>query len=284
MTGDKITRQPCYIHGTTEEEQHRLSILNDLINEASLRELALRGGERILDVGSGLGQFTRAMARAAGPGAQVVGIERDARQLAEAVRAAKEDGEEHLADMRGGDALDLPLQADEWGSFDIAHARFVLEHVADPLAVVENMVRAVRPGGRIVLEDDDHDILRLWPEPPGFRQMWQAYFRTYDRLGNDAYIGRRLVALLHEAGAAPRRNTWIFFGSCRGHAAFDALVANMVKILEGARDTVLGQGFLNAEYFDTGLAAVEAWRHRPDSALWYAICWAEGVRQSERTE
>src|SRR5207237_162503 len=115
-------------------------------------------------------------------------------------------------------------------------------------------------------------------EPPGLTQIWQAYIRTYDRLGNDGYIGRRLVSLLVEAGAAPRRNTWIFFGSCQGPPAFTDLAVNMIKILQGARETILAQSFLNAEYFDAGMAAVEAWRRRPDAALWFAICWAEGVR------
>src|SRR5947209_3024812 len=41
-----------YIHGTAPTEQQRLSILNDIINEASLREIALRCSDRVLDVGS----------------------------------------------------------------------------------------------------------------------------------------------------------------------------------------------------------------------------------------
>ncbi|HEY8848416.1 MAG TPA: hypothetical protein VIO12_03935 [Thermoanaerobaculia bacterium] len=53
-----------YIHGTSEEEQRRLSLMNDvLLNPASIRKMALRGDETILDLGAGLGQFTRAMAR-----------------------------------------------------------------------------------------------------------------------------------------------------------------------------------------------------------------------------
>ena len=52
-----------YIHGTAPEEQARLSQLNQLLNDAALRELRLRGGERIVDFGSGLSQLTRAMAR-----------------------------------------------------------------------------------------------------------------------------------------------------------------------------------------------------------------------------
>ena len=52
-----------YLHGSEPEEQRRLSLLNDLLNEGSLRALDLRGDEKILDVGSGLGQLSRAMAR-----------------------------------------------------------------------------------------------------------------------------------------------------------------------------------------------------------------------------
>ena len=67
--------ESIYIHGTSEEEQRRLSLMNDvLLNNAALREMKLRGDERIIDFASGLGQFARAMARAV-PRGHVVGIE-----------------------------------------------------------------------------------------------------------------------------------------------------------------------------------------------------------------
>ena len=66
-----------YIHGSSPEEQRRLSLLNDILNESCLGELKLREGESVLDLGSGLGQFTRLMARTVGSTGQVVGIERD---------------------------------------------------------------------------------------------------------------------------------------------------------------------------------------------------------------
>jgi SAM-dependent methyltransferase len=277
MSADPTRRPSRYVHGTAPRERRRLALMNDLINQGSLRELGLRGGEAVLEVGSGLGQFARAMARAAGTGGRVLGIERDDGQRAEAARLAREDGEEGLVELRAGDALALPLRDDEWGRFDVAHARFLLEHLPDPLAAVRQMVRAVRPGGRIVLEDDDHDVLRLWPEPPGLWAIWQAYIRTYDRLGNDPYVGRRLVSLLHAAGAAPRRNTWIFFGSCAGSPTFEGISENLVVILEGARDTILAGSLLDPQVFDDGVGALKAWSRRPDAAFWFAICWAEGL-------
>jgi SAM-dependent methyltransferase len=267
-----------YLHGTSPEEQRRLSLMNDLVNRASLAELGLRGGERILEFGSGLGQMARAMARAAGPEGRVVGIERSRAQMSGARRLARAAGEEGLVDLRLGDASSPPLRPRERGSFDVAHGRFILEHVRDPLALVRAMVRAVRPGGRIVLEDDDHDVLRLWPEPPGAMALWRAYIRTFESLGNDPYVGRRLVSLLHQAGATPRRNTWIFFGSCAGHPAFPILVDNLLAILRGARARIVGGGHLEERACRGATAAIGRWRRRPDAAFWYAIAWAEGAR------
>jgi SAM-dependent methyltransferase len=263
-----------YLHGTTPDEQRRLSRLNGLLNAASLRELALAGGERVLDVGSGLAQLTREMGRATGR--RVVGVERDPVQIAEALRQAREADEAEWLDLRAGDALSLPLSPEEWGTFDLVHTRFLLEHVRDPLGVVREMVRAARPGGRIVLEDDAHDTMRLWPEPPGFGPLWTAYLRTYDRLGNDPLVGNRLVSLLWEAGAAPVRNTWIFFGSCAGHPDFPAYVENLAGILEGAREPILSGGLLMEHALDGALATLREWGSRPDAAMWFAMAWAEG--------
>lgn len=140
------------------------------------------------------------------------------------------------------------------------------------------MVRAVRPGGRVVLEDDDHNILRLWPESSGFLELWRAYATIYSKLGNDPHVGRRLVALLYEAGASPARNTWIFFGACSGDALFPMVTENMARVVRGARDSVIATGFTDAAGFDRTLEAFAEWSRRPDAAFWYAICWAEGQR------
>src|SRR6476659_260685 len=88
MAGDGMgDADSHYLHGTAPDEQARLARLNDLLNERALAELALWPGQRVLDVGSGLGQLTRGMARQVGPG-RVLGIERSPEQLAAARRLA----------------------------------------------------------------------------------------------------------------------------------------------------------------------------------------------------
>lgn len=267
----------AYLHGTSADEQGRLSLMNRLMNEAALERLGLKGGERIVDFGAGLGQLSRGMARASGR--TVVGIERSGEQLGVARAQAKAAGEEGLLELRQGEVEAPPLRDDEWGSFDLAHGRFVLEHVQDPAAVVRQMVLAVRPGGRVVLQDDDHDVLRCHPEPPGFGPLWRAYERTYDRIGCDPYVGRRLVSLLHQAQARPVRCDFVFFGGCAGEERFAGLVENMIGLFLGARDPIVEGGLLPAPEFERAVEELRQWGERPDAAFWYAIFWAEGVRR-----
>ncbi|MEO1159006.1 MAG: methyltransferase domain-containing protein [Pseudomonadota bacterium] len=277
---DDMSESSEYIHGSSPEEQRRLSLLNGILNESCLRELDLQPGEKVLDLGSGLGQFTRLIARTVGSEGRVVGIERDRHQILQAKSRADSSGESELVEFRKGDALELPLTGSELGSFDLAHARFLLEHVPRPARVIAQMVRSVRPGGRVFVSDDDHDNFRPWPEPVGFQTLWQAYVRSYERLGNDPYVGRRLVSLLRDAGLTSIRNTCVFFGGCAGNERFQAVADNLIGALEGAKDQMLSEDFLDEGSFYTGMDGLQQWKSHSSAVLWYTVCCAEGTAPS----
>ena len=265
-----------YTHGSGETEQGRLTALNRRLNEKCLIEGSFSVGERVIDFGAGLGQFSRMIAGLTR--VPVVAIERSPEQIREALRQAAADGEADLLVIREGDVLSPPILDEEWGTFDVAHTRFVLEHLPDPAEAVRHMARSVRPGGRVILSDDDYDTLRLWPEPAGFAVLWEAYKRTYDRHGNDPIVGRRLVQLLHQAGLRPRRNSLVFFGGCSGQSEFEDVVLNIVEVIDEALDDIVVTGVpRNAAM--AGLDALAVWSREPNSAVWYGMAWAEGVKQ-----
>lgn len=267
-----------YIHGYSAAEMERLTRMQDILNGAELAAIDLVGVRKLLDVGSGLGQMTRLLARTLGAGAKVVGVERDGRQREAAAWQAEEAGESGLVEIRAGDATALPLADDERGSFDLAHARFLLEHVPDPPAVVREMVAAVRPGGRVVLFDDDHELLRLWPACPEAERAWRIYWESYRDHGLDPLIGRRTTSLLRDAGARPTRVTTVFYGACRGMPVFDLVVDNLIGVMEGAADGLDRSGRLRRAEMDAALATLAGWRDREDAAVWYSLPLAEGVR------
>jgi SAM-dependent methyltransferase len=276
VIGMSLENGGTYIHGSSAPERERLALMNDLINDDCLEALDLSDEELVLDLGAGTGIFTRRMAAVLPAAARIVGIERDPAQLEAACAAQPEANAACIVEYRQGDAAGPPLEAGEWGQFDLAHARFLLEHVAEPLAVVRQMVDAVRPGGRIVLLDDDHELMRLWPEPPGVQRAWQAFYSAFAGLGLDPCVGRKLPSLLSRAGARATRIQYVFYGACAGEERFEDIVENLASVLAGARDTVLAAGAISDGDYDQAVTNLRAYKQAEDASVWYVINWAEG--------
>ncbi len=247
------------------------SLLGGLLDPDCLVALRLESHESVLDVGCGHGEFTgQLLARAR----TVVAVDRDATAL-ERARARTPGGE-----FRLGDATELPLHRGEWGTFDVVHARYLLESVREQALVVAQLVRAARPGGRIVIADDDHEALCFWPPCPAVHALWTAYLRAFDAAGNDSIAGRKLIALLAGGGATPVRNRSISFDTCAGEPFFAAAVGRLRQVFLDWREGILATLGGDAPAFDATLAEFAVWSERPDATIWYLLRWAEGRRPS----
>lgn len=99
-----------------------------------------------LDVGAGQGHWTRTVARLLPKGASIVGVEREPRWVELAARAPPVDGVPVSYQVGGAERMPF---AD--ASFDLVTCQTLLIHVADPRAVVAEMTRVLRPGGRLLL-------------------------------------------------------------------------------------------------------------------------------------
>ncbi len=264
-----------YIHGSHAEEQDRLSLLNSLLNDAYIRDIGPINARRIVDFGAGLGHFTGLLQKHAHPGAYVLGLERDEHQLAKARTEFAE------VDFVQADITNLDLADHLWESFDLAHTRFVLEHLPDPQSVVMSMARAICPGGQVILSDDDHSAMTVFPEIDGFDAIWNAYIQTYHLNGNDPFIGRKLVYLLSEAGLKPVRNGFTFFGSCAGSPYFHDFVANLVGVLDGARAMMIEHTLTEEKQFQKVLQNIQSWAALPNAAIWYPLFFAIGEKISD---
>ncbi len=109
----------------------------------ALEMLSLSGGERVLDVACGTGNFTRRFARASGDGV-VVGLDASRTMLE---RAAQETSADNVAYLRG-DACALPFRN---GSFDAICCFAALYLIERPMQAVDEIARVLAPGGRIAL-------------------------------------------------------------------------------------------------------------------------------------
>jgi demethylmenaquinone methyltransferase / 2-methoxy-6-polyprenyl-1,4-benzoquinol methylase len=114
--------------------------------ERAADEARVGPGSRVLDVATGTGDLAIELARRVAPGGEVVGSDFSEEMLARARRKPKPTGAELRFEW--GDALELPF-AD--GSFDAATVGFGARNFSDLARGFEEMVRVVRPGGRVVV-------------------------------------------------------------------------------------------------------------------------------------
>jgi ubiquinone/menaquinone biosynthesis C-methylase UbiE len=143
-----------YVLGATEREHERLIRQSRIFNpltERLFRSAGISRGQRVLDIGSGVGDVAMLVAELVGPSGEVVGVERDANTLVTARSRAAE------AQLRNVSFVETDIRhvVSEVNSkpFDAAVGRLILEFVPDPSAVLRSISKLVRPGGIIAFQD-----------------------------------------------------------------------------------------------------------------------------------
>jgi len=192
--------RPGEMAGGLEQELRRLDLQAQLSwpHEARvLEELGLRDGMSVLDAGCGSGAVT-ALLRSRFPGSRVAGLENDPELLAVARRRFPADA----VPLHRGD-LTEPAALDGCGApFDAVLARFVFQHLADPVAAATALRGALVPGGLLAVCDVD---AVLWGAAvPDFEQLSAEAYRRLGAVqasdGGDRLVVRRLPRILAQAG------------------------------------------------------------------------------------
>ena len=113
------------------------------LGRAAFEGLQLAAGDRVLDIGCGIGGTPASLAQAVGPGGAVVGID----PLSAAIETMRSDpAQPPNVHFMHGDAEVYPFAP---ASFDAAFSRFGVMFFADPVAAFANIRHALRPGGRL---------------------------------------------------------------------------------------------------------------------------------------
>ena len=165
--------------------------------------LPLTPAMKVLDLACGDGFYSRRIADRLGPGGSVTGVDLNLAYLNEARQEAARQTGEVTIDFVAASFDRLPFPDD---TFDFVWCAQSLYSLPEPVVVLRTLARVLRPGGIVaVLENDTmHQVFLPWPvrlELPLRAAELRALSET--RNPNKYYVGRRLPAVLAEAGLEP---------------------------------------------------------------------------------
>jgi ubiquinone/menaquinone biosynthesis C-methylase UbiE len=165
------------------------------VNQKLCEVVAPKRGERILEVGCGSGVLCRILAPCLQPDGDVIGIDISYKMAMEAGEYALSAGVIGGIDFGSAGAEALPFSD---ASFDCAVAARLLLHVANPALVIGEMMRVVKPGGKVVVMDWDFGTVAV--DHPDRKMTRQLLHWRNDYHGGNNWSGRQLWRHMKEAG------------------------------------------------------------------------------------
>lgn len=251
--------------GDTYTHGHHESVLRSHAwrtaeNSAGYLLPSLRPGLDLLDVGCGPGTITVDLAGRVAPG-RVVGID----TAAEVVAVANDGTRAATVEFEVGDVYALAFDD---ASFDVVHAHQVLQHLADPVAALREMLRVLRPGGVLAARDSDYAAFSWAPASPLLTRWLELYRSVARHNAAEPDAGRHLLAWARAAGAAEvamSSSTWTF-ADPDSRAWWGDLWADRV-VHSALASQAVEYGLATAPELDAIGAAWRAWSTEPDGCF-----------------
>jgi SAM-dependent methyltransferase len=252
-----------------EGERQRLAQIEAWLDPHSIRafeELGVQPGWRCLDVGAGSGSITQWLCDRVGPAGSVVAVDADTRFL-------EKLGAANLEVMRA-DVVQEDLPEAE---FDFVHTRLLLQHLPERERVLEKLVRALRPGGRLMVLENGGTPPQAHQQVETFERYGRAMFEAASRggwaLDWAPLLPQRLLGLGLEDVRARAFRDFVRGGST-GYSGFVATSAELL------RDRLIGSGLIAAADVDATIAMLRD----PACTFFTFECWIASGRGPDRPE
>jgi ubiquinone/menaquinone biosynthesis C-methylase UbiE len=150
-------------------------------------------GMEVLSVGCGPGVILRAVC-ALYPSVRGTGIDISPERVQEAIRKNRDNPRTRFV---CGDAHAMQFPAE---SFDLVYCRMLMQYLQHKDRAVAELVRVCKPGGTVLLQDLDGQLLWHYPEDPALQRALEKTVTALGSTGFDPFVGRKLYSLARKTG------------------------------------------------------------------------------------
>lgn len=260
-----MTESDAYLLGTHAAELNRLGFQHRVWapeTHALWRRAGFGPGQRLLDAGCGPGFATVDLAHLVSPGGQVVALDQSEEFLRHLAAHATRDALLEQVELRQAELGSLSLEPH---SLDGAYARWVLCFLPEPRRLLEELTQAVRPRGRVALQDyGNYEAMTLAPRSPRLGLVTAAIAESWRVQGGDLNVGEQLPTWLEELGWVVQDVNPVVHAARPGSLHWEWVTRFFTSYLP----RVVELGLLSVAQ---SAAFLEEWRGRSDSSGTYLL-------------
>ena len=187
-----------YVLGVEAAELQRLKRQQDtwaVETSEWVDRLQLQPGAAVVDAGCGPGFVVPELRERVGAQGRVIAIDGEERYLTELRQTAERQSWNNVQ-VEHGQLENFELSEAVDGVF----ARWMLTFPSDPGAIVARLASWLKPGGRAVLVDYNHEGISLYPRSEGFVRVVATMRKWFADRGGDAFVAGRIPGFLRAAG------------------------------------------------------------------------------------
>jgi ubiquinone/menaquinone biosynthesis C-methylase UbiE len=196
-----VMRSDSGLDLTSDFWMHRHFRAMAALYSSLLSEAGLLPGDRVLDLGCGSGTHFDWIAQLIGPEGTIVGLDPEEENLSLARERIAGKPYAERVELHQGEIAALPFADSE---FDAVWCAGTLQYVPEPIKAIREMVRVVRPGGRVAAQDVEMHSMLLGPMPDSLLLSLKSSLPPgatgHDDEFVDWFVGHKLRSYFIEAG------------------------------------------------------------------------------------